>query len=143
MGVPPAVVTAARPAAMSAMASAAVRRGSERTSTSARKASWSARSLERCMAGSTRSATCGELKRLRIDEKQLLLETDGEGLAGAEAMLVAGEAGVGWRLLAAERSLAGRPSAARPLRVRRHGLSPSAARAAIRPNTSAAASPLA
>jgi hypothetical protein len=36
----------------------------------------------------------GELKRFGIDEKKLLLEPDGEGLAGAEAVLVAGEAGV-------------------------------------------------
>jgi hypothetical protein len=43
-------------------------------------------------------------------------------------MLVPGEAGVGRRQLA---------------RGSRHGLCPSAARAAIRPNTSAAASPLA
>ncbi len=66
-----------------------------------------------------------EPEGLGVDEQELLLEPDREGLAGAEAVLVAGEP-------ASER---GPPPA--------HGLSPSAARAAIRPNTSAPASPLA
>ena len=52
-----------------------------------------------------------ELERLAVDQQQLLLHADHEGLAAPEAVL--------------------------------HGLSPSAARAAMRPKTSAAASPLA
>jgi hypothetical protein len=52
-----------------------------------------------------------EPEPLAVDEEQLLLEPDGEGLAAAEAVV--------------------------------HAAAPSAARAARRPNTSAAASPLA
>ena len=57
-----------------------------------------------------------ELERLAVDEEELLLQADGEGLALTEAV-------VRDRLA--------------------HGVSPRAARAAIRPNTSAAARPLA
>ena len=57
-----------------------------------------------------------QLERLAVDDEELLLQADGEGLALTEAV---GRGGLA------------------------HGASPSAARAAIRPNTSAAASPLA
>jgi hypothetical protein len=68
-----------------------------------------------------------ELQRGRVDEQQLLLDSDAERLTGPEGVAI-------------------------PPHLRRrgvdlglftHGVSPSAARAAIRPKTSAAARPLA
>ena len=57
-----------------------------------------------------------KLESLAVHDEELLLQADGEGLALTEAV---GRSGLA------------------------HGASPSAARAAMRPNTSAAASPLA
>ncbi len=68
-----------------------------------------------------------QLQRAGIDEQQLLLDTHAERLAAAEGV-------------AAPPHLGGRGV---DLGVLAHGLSPSAARAAMRPKTSAAASPLA
>ena len=77
----------------------------------------------------------GERIRVRIDEQKLLLEPDREGLTGAESVPGAPDLGrrgvervrgrVRWRAWSGQ------------------GSTPSAARAAIRPNTSAAAKPLA
>ena len=64
----------------------------------------------------------GQRERVRVDQQELLLQPDRERFAGTEAVRRRRPAGAG-------------ESA--------HGLSPSAARAAMRPNTSAAASPLA
>ncbi len=68
-----------------------------------------------------------EPERVGVDEQELLLDPDAERLAGAEGV-------------ARPAQLGGRRVDLGPLA---HGVSPSAARAAMRPNTSAAASPLA
>ena len=75
-------------------------------------------------AGQHRVGHVRERERVAVHEQQLLLQPDGERLPGAEAVH-GGTAGLA-RLLGAA-----------------HGVSPRAARAAMRPNTSAAASPLA
>jgi hypothetical protein len=71
----------------------------------------------------------GEGERVAVDEEELLLEPDRERLGATEPVRGDWARGVGRRR-------------ARGVRAA-HGVSPSAARAAIRPKTSAAASPLA